>query len=72
MSQRLQGLSHEDATSVAGEVFAASDKLLGRTSNLVRILSNHSPYIARWFLGLVATVRQPDLGAPRMPGCEAW
>ncbi len=63
MSQRLQGLSHEDATGVAGEVFAASDKLLGRTSNLVRILSNHSPYIARWFLGLVATVRQPDLGA---------
>jgi alkylhydroperoxidase family enzyme len=63
MSQRLKGLSHEDATGVAGEVFAASDRFLGRTSNLVRILSNHSPYIARWFLGLVATVRQPDLGA---------
>ncbi len=69
MCQRLQGLSHEDATSVAGEVFAASDKLLGRTSNLVRILSNHSPYIARWFLGLVAT---PISARPRMPGCEAW
>jgi alkylhydroperoxidase family enzyme len=63
MSQRLTGLSHEDATGVAAEVFAASDKLMGRTSNLVRILSNHSPYIARWFFGLVATVRQPGLGA---------
>ena len=63
MSQRLKGLSHEDATDVAKEVFSASDQFLGRTSNLVRILSNHSPYIARWFLGLVATVRQPGLGA---------
>ncbi|HIC35215.1 MAG TPA: carboxymuconolactone decarboxylase family protein [Gammaproteobacteria bacterium] len=63
MSQRLKGLSHEEATGVAKEVFTASDRFLGRTSNLVRILSNHSPYIARWFLGLVATVRQPDLGA---------
>lgn len=62
MSQRLKGLAHEDATGVAKEVFAASDQFLGRTSNLVRILSNHSPYIARWFLGLVATVRQPGLG----------
>ncbi len=63
MSQRLTGLSHEDATGIAAEVFAASDKLMGRTSNLVRILANHSPYIARWFFGLVATVRQPGLGA---------
>ena len=63
MSQRLPGLSHEDATGVASEVFAASDKLLGRTSNLVRILSSHSPMLARWFLGLVASVRQPGLGA---------
>ncbi len=46
MSQRLKGLSHEDATGAAKEVFAASDRFLGRTSNLVRILSNHSPYIA--------------------------
>ena len=29
----------------------------------MRILSAHSPYIARWFLGLVASVRQPGLGA---------
>lgn len=63
MHQRLPGLSHEDATGVAKEVFAASDQFLGRTSNLVRILSNHSPFLARWFLGLVASVRQPGLGA---------
>jgi len=63
MSQRLQGLSHEEATGVAKEVFAASDQFLGRTSNLVRILSNHSPYLARWFIGLVSSVRQPGLGA---------
>ena len=63
MSQRLPGLSHEAATGVAQEVFAASDQFLGRTSNLVRILSNHSPFLARWFLGLVASVRQPGLGA---------
>jgi len=62
MSQRITGLSHDDAGGVAKEVFAASDQFLGRTSNLVRILGNHSPYIARWFLGLVATVRQPGLG----------
>ena len=72
MSQRLQGLSHEDATSVAGEVFAASDKFLGRTSNLVRILSNHSPYIARWFSGWSPPCGSPISARPRMPGCEAW
>ncbi|MBL6957901.1 MAG: carboxymuconolactone decarboxylase family protein [Rhodospirillales bacterium] len=63
MNQRLSGLSHEEATGVAKEVFAGSDRFLGRTSNLVRILSKHSPYIARWFLGLVSAVRQPGLGA---------
>ncbi len=63
MSQRLTGLSHEEATGVAREVFAGSDRFLGRTSNLVRILGAHSPYLARWFLGLVAAVRQPGLGA---------
>ena len=63
MTQRLKGLSHGQATGIAKEVFSASDRFLGRTSNLVRILSAHSPHIARWFLGLVASVRQPDLGA---------
>ncbi len=63
MSQRLSGLSHEDATGTAKLVFEGSDQFLGRTANLQRILATHSPYLARWFGGLVAAVRQPDLGA---------
>jgi len=63
MSQRLSGLSDDAATGVAKEVFAASTLFLGRSSNLVRILCAHTPYLARWFLGLVAAVRQPNLGA---------
>ncbi len=63
MSQRLPGLTHEEATGTAKMVFEASDRFLGRTSNLVRILGAHSPYLARWFLGFVSAVRQPGLGA---------
>lgn len=63
MSQRLSGLSHEEATGTAKLVFEASDRFLGRTANLQRILATHSPYLARWFGGLVAAVRQPGLGA---------
>ena len=63
MSQRLSGVSNEEASGVAAEIIEASNLLLGRTSNLVRILSAHSPLLARWFLGLVAAVRQPNLGA---------
>ena len=63
MSQRLPGLTHEEATATAKMVFEASDRFLGRTSNLVRILGQHSPYIASWFLGFVSAVRQPGLGA---------
>jgi|SRR2546427_4201938 len=63
MTQRLPGISDADATGLAKEIFAASNLFLGRTSNLVRILAAHSPFLARWFLGLVAAVRQPDLGA---------
>ncbi len=40
MSRRLKGLSHEEATGVAEEVFAALDRFLGRTSDLVRNLAN--------------------------------
>lgn len=71
MSQRLSGLSHEEATGTAKMVYEGSDRFLGRTANLQRILATHSPYIARWFGGLVASVRQPDLGAttdPRLRG----
>jgi len=63
MSQRLTGISHEDATGTAKMILDASDRFLGRTANLQRILAKHSPYLARWFGGLVASVRQPDLGA---------
>ena len=63
MTQRLTGISDDEATGLAKEIIAASNLFLGRTSNLVRILSAHSPYLARWFLGLVAAVRQPNLGA---------
>ncbi|MEM7464814.1 MAG: carboxymuconolactone decarboxylase family protein [Pseudomonadota bacterium] len=71
MAQRLSGLSHEEATGTAKLVYEGSDRFLGRTANLQRILATHSPYIARWFGGLVASVRQPGLGAttdPRLRG----
>jgi alkylhydroperoxidase family enzyme len=52
-------------------VYEGADQFLGRTANLQRILATHSPYLARWFGGLVAAVRQPGLGAvsdPRLRG----
>jgi len=61
--QRLQGISDTEADGLAAEIIEASNLFLGRTSNLVRILAAHSPFLARWFLGLVAAVRQPSLGA---------
>ena len=36
--------------------------MLGRTANLLRILS-HSPHVARWILPFIAAVRQPNAGA---------
>jgi alkylhydroperoxidase family enzyme len=63
MVQRLRGVTDEDAAGLAAEIIEASNLFLGRTSNLVRILANHSPFVARWFLGLVAAVRQPNLGS---------
>ena len=62
MTQRLRGITDEEATGAVRDVFDASNTLLGRTANLLRILA-HSPYLARWFLPLVAAVRQPDAGA---------
>ena len=63
MAQRLSGLSHDEATGTTKLVYEGSDQFLGRTANLQRILATHSPYLARWFGGLAAAVRQPDLGA---------
>ena len=62
MTQRLRGISDEEATGPVKELFEASNQLLGRTANLLRILA-HSPYLARWFLPFVAAVRQPNAGA---------
>ena len=62
MTQRIRGISDEEATGAVKDVFDASNRLLGRTANLLRILA-HSPYLARWFLPLVAAVRQPNAGA---------
>jgi len=62
MPQRLRGIPDDEATGAVKEIFDSSNQLLGRTANLVRILA-HSPNLARWFLPLVAAVRQPDAGA---------
>jgi hypothetical protein len=62
MTQRLRGITDQEATGVVKDIFDASNQLLGRTANLTRILA-HSPYLARWFLPLVAAVRQPQAGA---------
>jgi alkylhydroperoxidase family enzyme len=63
MTQRLSGVSDEQAQGIAKGIIEGSNRLLGRTSNLVRILAAHTPYLGRWFLGLVAAVRQPNVGA---------
>jgi len=60
--QRIPGITDEEAAGAVKDVFDASNRLLGRTANLLRILA-HSPYLARWFLPLVAAVRQPHAGA---------
>lgn len=62
MSQRIKGITDDEATGIAKEIFAASNEMLGRVANLQRILA-HSPHLARWFLPLVAAVRQPKAGA---------
>jgi len=62
MTQRIRGISDEEASGPAKELFEASNRVLGRTANLLRILA-HSPGVARWFLPFVAAVRQPTAGA---------
>ena len=63
MTQRISGVSDAEANGLAKEILEGSNVFLGRSSNLLRILSKHSPYLARWFIGFVAAVRQPNLGA---------
>ena len=62
MTQRIRGITDEEATGPVKELFEASNRMLGRIANLQRILA-HSPYVARWFLPFVAAVRQPNAGA---------
>jgi hypothetical protein len=62
MSQRIKGITDQEAAGAVRDMFEASNRLLGRTANLSRILA-HSPYVARFFLPLVAAVRQPHAGA---------
>ncbi len=63
MTQRLSLLSDDDATGMGKDILAGSTRLLGRSSNLLRTVTRHSPYIARWFIGFIAAVRQPTCGA---------
>jgi hypothetical protein len=62
VAQRIRGITDAEATGVAKELFEASNRMLGRTANLQRILA-HSPYVARWLLPFIAAVRQPSAGA---------
>ena len=62
MTQRIRGISDDEAQGAVKALFESSTQLLGRTANLLRILA-HSPHVARWFLPFVAAVRQPDAGA---------
>ncbi len=62
MTQRIRGITDAEASGPTRDLFEASNIMLGRTANLQRILS-HSPLVARWFLPLVAAVRQPAAGA---------
>jgi hypothetical protein len=62
MTQRLRSITDDEATGAAKDLFEASNRMLGRTANLQRILA-HSPLVARWFLPLIAAIRQPKAGA---------
>jgi len=62
MTQRIRGITDEEASGPAKALFEASNRMLGRTANLQRILA-HSPYVARWLLPFIAAVRQPKAGA---------
>ena len=62
MTQRIRGITDEEAAGAVKDLFEASNRMLGRIANLQRILA-HSPQLARWFLPLVVAVRQPSAGA---------
>ncbi len=62
MTQRIRGITDAEATGTVRHFFEGSREMLGRLSNLNRIIA-HSPGIARWWVPLVAAVRQPHAGA---------
>ena len=61
--QRIHGVNPEKVTGGEAEILEASNMFLGRSSNLLKILTNTSPQIARWFLGFLTSTRQEGLGA---------
>ena len=61
--QRIQGVNPEEVTDGEAEILEASNMFLGRSSNLLKILTKTSPQIARWFLGFLTSTRQEGLGA---------
>ena len=63
MMQRIKGVNPEEVTGGEAEILEASNMFLGRSSNLLKILTNTSPQIARWFLGFLTSTRQEGLGA---------
>ena len=65
------GLTDEDADILGREIIDACTQLLGRASNSTRVIAKHSPYVSRWFLGFVASLRQPSLGATTEPRLRA-
>lgn len=71
MNQRISGLKDEEADVLGHEIIDACTQLLGRVSNSTRVIAKHSPYVSRWFLGFVASLRQPDLGATTEPRLRA-
>ena len=69
------GPSHDEATGTTKMVYEAADRFLGRTASRQRILVAHSPYLVRWFGGLVAADRRRPhneaLTDPtRLPHCQ--
>ena len=61
--QRIQGVNSDEVKDGEAEILEASNMFLGRSSNLLKILTKTSPQIARWFLGFLTSTRQEGLGA---------
>jgi AhpD family alkylhydroperoxidase len=71
MTARISILKDEEADALSREIIDSATQLLGRAANSTRMLAKHSPYVSRWFLGFVAALRQPQLGATTEPRLRA-